>query len=84
MPKKSKQPKRATTAKPTAVPPERMGRPPGPDPKSERALVRFSRRDRATFEAEVQRLTAATGQDWTVSGYLRFAGLAFVGKHLAS
>jgi hypothetical protein len=65
------------------APAERRGRPPGPDPMSKRALVRFSERDHEAFVAEVDRLTKVTGVQWTISGYLRFAGLQFIGKHLA-
>jgi hypothetical protein len=41
------------------------------------------RRDLDTFAAEAARLTKITGQRWTISGYLRTAGLAYAGKHLA-
>ncbi|HEX4417072.1 MAG TPA: hypothetical protein VH165_04190 [Kofleriaceae bacterium] len=61
----------------------RMGRPPSPDPMSERSLVRYTKRDLAAFAAEVERLTKLTGQRWTISGYLRIAGLVYLGKHLA-
>jgi hypothetical protein len=50
---------------------------------SERSLVRYTKRDLDAFQAEVERLTKLTGQRWTVSGYLRIAGLAYLGKHLA-
>lgn len=62
---------------------ERIGRPPSPDPMSERSLVRYTKRDLETFKAEAERLTKKTGQRWTISGYLRIAGLAYAGKHLA-
>lgn len=61
----------------------RTGRPPSADPMSERSLVRYTKRDLDAFQAEVERLTKLTGQRWTVSGYLRIAGLAYLGKHLA-
>lgn len=64
--------------------PGRIGRPPKADVKTERALVRFSKEDAAVYAAEVKRLTELTGQEWTVSGYLRLAGLAYAGKHLAA
>jgi hypothetical protein len=61
----------------------RTGRPPIADAMTERAMVRHTKGDRKVFEAEVERLTGVTGQRWTVSGYLRVAGLAHAGKHLA-
>lgn len=65
-------------------PAERRGRPPAADPMSKRALVRYSRSDEQIFKAEVQRLTEVSGARWTISGYLRFAGLRFAGQHLGS
>lgn len=62
---------------------ERIGRPPIADPMNQRSMVRYSERDLETFDAEVARLTERTGQRWTISGYLRVAGLAYAGKHLA-
>lgn len=50
---------------------------------TERSLVRYSKDDLKTFKAEVERLTKLTGVRWTVSGYLRIAGLQYAGKHLA-
>lgn len=50
---------------------------------TERSLVRYTKRDLETFRAEVARLTKITGQRWTISGYLRIAGLAYAGRHLA-
>ena len=64
--------------------PARPGRPRKTDPKSERSLVRYSKRDGEVYEAEAKRLTQLTGQEWTVSGYLRLAGLNYAGKHLVS
>jgi len=61
----------------------RTGRPPGPDPMTERKLVRYSKRDGEIYAAEVERLTKLTGVRWTISGYLRIAGLQYAGKHLA-
>jgi len=49
----------------------------------ERTLVRHTEDDLAAWRAECARLTAITGQKWTVSGYLRVAGRAYLGKHLA-
>jgi hypothetical protein len=51
---------------------------------SERSMVRYTEHDGEIFEAEAARLTERTGQRWTVSGYLRIAGLNYAGKHLAS
>jgi hypothetical protein len=62
----------------------RTGRPPIAEPMAKRVLVRCTARDEAEFKAEVERLTKVTGQRWTVSGYLRVAGLNHLGKHLAS
>jgi hypothetical protein len=73
----------ATTKKKSPASTERTGRPPSPDPMTERSLVRYTKRDLDAFAAEVQRLTKITGQRWTISGYLRIAGLAYLGKHLA-
>ena len=73
----------ATTKKKAPALTARTGRPPSPDPMTERSLVRYTKRDLDTFTAEVQRLTKITGQRWTISGYLRIAGLAYLGKHLA-
>ncbi len=61
----------------------RTGRPPSPDTMTERSLVRYSKRDLEVFAAEVERLTKLTGVRWTISGYLRIAGLQYAGKHLA-
>lgn len=61
----------------------RTGRPPKPDKMTERSLVRYTEQDLEKFSAEAERLTRLTGQQWTVSGYLRVAGLAYLGKHLA-
>ncbi len=61
----------------------RTGRPPVPEPMVKRVLVRCTARDYDAFKAELERLTKLTGQQWTVSGYLRVAGLAYLGKHLA-
>lgn len=61
----------------------RIGRPPKPDAKTERTLVRHTAEEHATYQAEAERLTRLTGQGWTVSGYLRVAGAAYAGKHLA-
>lgn len=72
-----------TATKKKSKAPVRTGRPPSPDPMTERSLVRYTKRDLEAFNAEVERLTKVTGQRWTVSGYLRIAGLAYLGKHLA-
>lgn len=69
--------------KPSKPEPARMGRPPVPDPMDQRSMVRYTRADAEVFAAEVARLTRLTGQRWTVAGYLRVAGLAYIGKHLA-
>lgn len=71
-----------STAKPRASA-ARTGRPPVPEPMVKRVLVRCTARDYAAFKDELERLTKLTGQQWTVSGYLRVAGLAYLGKHLA-
>ena len=73
----------STTKKKSPASTKRTGRPPSPDPMTERSLVRYTKRDLDAFTAEVQRLTKITGQRWTISGYLRIAGLAYLGKHLA-
>lgn len=59
------------------------GRPRKADPLTERSLVRHSKHDHEIYAAEAERLTRLTGQEWTVSGYLRLAGVAYAGKHLA-
>jgi hypothetical protein len=63
--------------------PGRIGRPPKADAKMERSLVRHNVEEHAIYQAEAERLTRITGQGWTVSGYLRVAGVAYAGKHLA-
>ena len=60
-----------------------VGRPTSENPLSNRKLVRLSDDDVAEFDAECKRLTARTGQDWTLSAYLRMAGRAMKGKHLS-
>jgi hypothetical protein len=73
----------STTTKKSPASTARTGRPPSPDPMTERSLVRYTKRDLDAFATEVQRLTKVTGQRWTISGYLRIAGLSYLGKHLA-
>ncbi len=62
---------------------KRIGRPRKASSLTERSLVRHSEQDHEIYAAEAERLTKLTGQEWTVSGYLRMAGLAYAGKHLA-
>lgn len=45
--------------------------------------IRVSRDVAAAWQAECDRLTAKTGQRWTVSAYLRMAGDRMLGVHLA-
>lgn len=45
--------------------------------------VNLTQDDMQAISAEIERLSAVTGHSWSVSGYLRMAARAMVGKHLA-
>lgn len=63
----------------------KRGRPPGPGGTMEhRSMVRLSEEDLEAFELEAKRLEKLTGMSVTVSGYLRMAGRAMLGKKLTS
>ena len=61
----------------------KRGRPFADQPLEIRELVRLTRQDKQEFQAEIERLTLVTGQKWTMSAYLRMAGRAMKGRHLA-
>lgn len=59
------------------------GRPASLDPKEVQIAVRITKEDEAAFLAEASRLSEITGQEWTISGYMRAAARLMLGKHLA-